>query len=190
MISLREVRDDDKQILRNWRNLPEVSLYMYNDHIITPEEHEEWFRTALKDPKRKYWIIVYDNRDVGLVNLYDIDAKNRRCYWAFYLADQATRGKGLGGFVEFRILEHVFKEMKLEKLCCEVLAPNSAVVDLHKGFGFVQEGYFRRHIHKSSGIEDVVALSILAEEWEAKRDEVHKRLSRIEKRLERRHVRD
>src|SRR5919109_3176257 len=101
VIELRTLRDSDKDQIRHWRNLPEIRKFMYSDHEISPEEHENWFRTVRRDPQRSYWIIVCDGVDVGLVNLYARDEIHKRCYWAFYVAGKDLRGRGVGSFVEW-----------------------------------------------------------------------------------------
>lgn len=176
MISLRSVQPDDKEKIFYWRNLPEVAEYMYTDHAITLEEHERWFSGVFDDPSREYWIITLDREDVGLVNIYSLDLYNKRCYWAFYLASPKVRGRGVGSFVEYSILQYVFNNLGLNKLCCEVLGFNEPVVNMHKSFGFVQEGMYRQHILKSGEFMDVVALAILKTEWEANRAEVENKL--------------
>lgn len=166
MIKLRDVRETDREQLMVWRNLPEVSAYMYTDHQISAEEHNAWFDQAMKDPTRRYWIIVCDGEDVGLANAIDIDEKNSRCYWAFYISSPNVRGKGVGSFVEYSVLKYVFEELKLNKLCCEVLGFNEAVVNMHQRFGFKQEGILREHITKRDGKHDVVCLGMLRDEWD------------------------
>lgn len=182
MIELRPMQAADKELVRSWRNRPEVSQYMYTDQQIGPEEHEKWFRKTLVDPTKCYWIITHEGESLGVACLYDIDRTHRRCYWAFYLADSQMRGKGLGGFVERAVLRHVFDSLQLNKLCCEVLADNRAVVALHEKFGFRQEGYFREHIFKGGQMMDIVCLAMARPEWEAKRPEIERKLKRIEER--------
>src|SRR5687768_17298408 len=104
MNKLRDIRHEDAEMIWHWRNLPEVADYMYSDHYITREEHEAWFEKIAQSAISKYWVIVSDEQDVGLVNIYGIDRKNQNCYWAFYLASPLVRGKGVGSFVEFSIL--------------------------------------------------------------------------------------
>ncbi len=183
MIALREITLKDQEMIRTWRNLPEVSRYMYTSHVIGPEEHARWFRRILEDPTRSYWIVAHSGEDVGLVNLYDIDEANRRCWWAFYLASEPARARGAGGFVEYRILEHVFEDRGFNKLCCEVLASNHSVIEMHKRFGFRQEGYFRQHVVKDGRPVDVVSMAILRTEWHSGRPKIQKRLGQIEQRL-------
>src|SRR5262245_59260622 len=116
MITLRDIQSNDKDTIRGWRNTPEISRYMYTDREIGQEEHEVWFSSVFKDPSCKYWIIVCDGEDVGLVNLYNIDRTNSRCYWAFYVIGSNLRGKGVGTVVEYLVLMYVFNERKLSKL--------------------------------------------------------------------------
>ncbi len=176
MISLRDVQSEDRAMIREWRNLPKVADYMYTDHQISPEEHAAWFSRVLQDTSCKYWIIVCDGEDVGLANLYAIDRTNRRCYWAFYVVSPNVRGKGVGSHVEYTVLNYVFQELKLEKLCCEVLSFNEGVVEMHRRFGFVQVGLFRKHIFKRGVFNDVVCLAMLKEDWEALRPRQEEKL--------------
>jgi UDP-4-amino-4,6-dideoxy-N-acetyl-beta-L-altrosamine N-acetyltransferase len=106
---------------------------------------------------------------VGLVNLYDIVEADRRSSWAYYLADPAVRGKGVGAFVEYCMLEYVFGRMGLHKLWCEVLIENEAVWKLHESFGFVREALFRAHVWKAGEPRDVVGLGVLAADWARQR---------------------
>ena len=173
---LRDVRAEDKEAIRQWRNSPDVSRYMYTDQKITEEEHERWFHNAMRDTSRKYWIIMRDREAIGLVNLYDIDEKNRRCFWALYISDENVRSKGVGGFVEYKVMNYVFDDLEYNKLCCEALSNNTRAINFYKSFGFREEGIYRQHMMKSGEYVDVVALAILKSEWDEKRYQIAARL--------------
>jgi UDP-4-amino-4,6-dideoxy-N-acetyl-beta-L-altrosamine N-acetyltransferase len=164
-VALRAVGPEDSQRLLDWRNRPEVSAYMYTDHLISPKEHAGWFEAALAAPDRRYWIIELDGAPVGMANLAGIDAVRRRCEWAYYLAEPSTRGRGVGAVVEFMVIDHVFKDLGLNKLWCEVLIDNEAVWKLHQSFGFVREALYRDHVWKAGRFQDVVGLGLLAGDW-------------------------
>ena len=166
--AMRRLRLDDIARVRAWRNLPDVARYMYTDHEISEAEHARWFADALDRPDRLYWIIELDGQPVGLANLVEISERHRRASWAFYLADPAVRGRGVGSFTERYVLKHAFVELGLHKLCCEVLASNEAVVQMHQKFGFVVDGVLRQHIWKDGTFDDVVSLSMTAEEYRAR----------------------
>lgn len=164
-VELRPLREEDSERLLRWRNSPEVAAYMYSDHAITAEEHARWFAGIAGDARRAYWVIEMDGTPVGLANLYDIDRNNRRCAWAYYLAEPQVRGRGVGSWVEYQMIERVFGELGLDKLWCEVLAANEAVWKLHQSFGFEIEARLRRHVLKGGEPADVLGLGLLKEDW-------------------------
>lgn len=176
MNELRPLAPADSPTLLRWRNLPEIARHMYTDHTISPEEHTAWFERTLRRDDVRYWVIVADGVDVGVVNLTEIDRRQRTCSWAFYIAEAAARGKGTGAFTEYTVLELVFSEMGLRKLSCEVLESNPAVLAMHERFGFVREGRFREQILKDGAPVDVHRLGILAPEWSRVRDGHHETL--------------
>ncbi len=176
-VELRPLRPDDKDRLLVWRNSPEVSGYMYTDHQISPAEHERWFAGVEGDARRAYWIIEMDSEPVGLANLYDIDRANSRCAWAYYLAEPSVRGRGIGGYVEYLMIETVFGAFGLGKLWCEVLISNRGVWRMHQKFGFQEEARLRRHIVKNGAPEDVMGLGLLREDWAEARPRIRQTLA-------------
>jgi UDP-4-amino-4,6-dideoxy-N-acetyl-beta-L-altrosamine N-acetyltransferase len=169
VVGFRPIGLGDITRVLEWRNLPEVAAYMYTDHHISDAEHARWFAAAMTDETKCYWIIELEGEPVGLANLYDISALHKRAYWAFYLADDRVRGKGVGSATERFVMRNVFEERGIEKLCCEVLATNDGVVRMHERYGFHIDGILRRHVIKSGDRVDVVAMSLLRDEWASSR---------------------
>lgn len=175
MFNLRDLSLADKDMIRSWRNHQDVARYMYTDHEISEGEHEAWIMKVVRDPSCRYWVIQYESRDSGLLGISQIDLHNSRCYWAFY-TNPEVRGKGLGSFAEYCVLRYVFEELELNRICGEVLSFNQAVLNLHKKFGFVQEGTLRRHVLKQGQWHDVVCVGMLRQEWEENKPAIEKRL--------------
>lgn len=175
-VVLRPVAASDSDRLLTWRNRPEVARWMYSDHEISAAEHARWFAGAIADARRRYWVIEADGQPVGLANLYDLSLEHGRTSWAYYLAEPSTRGQGIGAFVEYWVIEHVFGELGLDKLWCEVLIDNEAVWKLHEGFGFQREALFRGHVRKDGAPADVVGLGLLKSDWARQRDASRARL--------------
>jgi UDP-4-amino-4,6-dideoxy-N-acetyl-beta-L-altrosamine N-acetyltransferase len=167
--SMRPLRLEDTSRVLAWRNLPEVATYMYTDHHISEVEHARWFASAMGDETKQYWIIELDGEPVGVANLYDISALHKRAYWAFYLAGEQVRGRGVGSATERFVMRHVFETLGLDKLCCEVLATNDGVVKMHERYGFQVDGTLRQHVIKGGVRVDVITMSLLREEWAASR---------------------
>jgi len=178
-VTLRPLEPADKDRLYDWRNAPEVAAFMYTDHQISPDEHARWFAGLQGDPRRDYRIIEVDGVPCGPANFYDIDRVQGRASWAYYLADPSVRGKGVGGYVEFAMIERAFGELGLRKLWCEVLISNEAVWKLHQKFGFRQEALLRAHVVKAGVPIDVMGLGLLAQDWAAARPAMVQRLQRL-----------
>lgn len=164
-VSFRAVDEGDQDRLLAWRNSPDVAPYMYSDHVITAPEHERWFAGIGGDPRRAYWIIEMDGAPVGLVNLYDIDREAGACAWAYYLADPATRGRGVGAFVELAMLDHVLVRDGFRVLGCEVLEANEAVWKLHQSFGFEIVERLAGRAVKGGVSLDALRLALTADRW-------------------------
>lgn len=175
-VHLRSLTDADRRRILTWRNAPDVAAGRYAGHEISAEEHEHWFAAIAGDPRRAYWIIELDGQPVGLANLHDIENAHGRCAWDYYLADPAARGKSLGAFVEYAILQHVFEHRSLNKLSCETLADNAKALEQHRSFGFVEEARFRQHVLKAGAYRDVIGLSLLAQDWRRIRPDCEARL--------------
>jgi len=169
-IIFRKVKESDLEKIRSWRTKPEVSRYMYTDPSITAEEQLQWFRRIDSDSTKKYWIVNVDGQDLGLALLYDIDLRNKRASWAYYIGEENYRGIGVGKNIELNILSYVFDTLSLNKLCCEVLVENERVVKIHEKFGSKVEGIRRQHVLKGDEYKDIVEMGILKEEWESIKD--------------------
>lgn len=176
-VTLRPVTPEDSGRLLAWRNSPQVSAYMYTDHLISPEEHARWLAGALAAADRRYWIIEDDSAPVGLANLVNIDRTRSRCEWAYYLGEASVRGRGVGAAVELLVLDYVFGALKLNKLWCEVLLENEGVWKLHQSFGFVREALYRQHVFKEGRFQDVAGLGLLAADWNEARPACVERLA-------------
>lgn len=172
--TLRPIRDDEIELMRSWRNAPDVRSKMYTRHEISQAEHQSWWTDTKARSDRQYFMYEHAGTPLGIVGFTMIDTTSRNCAWAFYAAPDAPRGTG--SRMEFLALEHVFGHLQLHKLYCEVLATNQAVVRLHQKFGFTIEGTLRDQHRMDDGFVDVIRLGLLAMEWADKREAMLARL--------------
>jgi UDP-4-amino-4,6-dideoxy-N-acetyl-beta-L-altrosamine N-acetyltransferase len=167
MIKLRGLESGDQGLLLEWRNSPEVATYMYSNHLITPEEHEEWFSKARDDSEQhRHRMILVDGRPVGLQSLHPIDVRRGTTTWGFYIAETSARRRGVGSWMGVEAITTCFSSFGLRKINSEVLAENKAALAMHESLGFRREAYFRKHAMKDGMPVDVVGCALLSEEWE------------------------
>ena len=172
-IELKKLKREYIELVREWRNSPNVNKFMYSDHEITSSEHETWFNRIHNDASKIYWLILIDKTPIGVVNLYDIDHHHKRCGIAHYIASKEMRGKGIGTIIEHNLYAFVFDKLKLNKITFEVLDFNTAAIKLHENCGSKLEARLRQHIFKNNRYYDVLLFTLLRREWEEfKKDKV------------------
>lgn len=167
---LRDIADNELELMLAWRNEPTVRTNMYTQHEITLDEHLAWWKRTKIRPDQQYFMYENAGNAAGIAALTGIDTKSKNSAWAFYASPSAP--KGTGSKMEFLMLEHVFNNLKLEKLYCEVLAFNTPVIKLHHKFGFRTEGIFRNQYNLNGELIDIYRLGILASEWQEQRKSI------------------
>lgn len=176
---LRNIADEELELMRAWRNEPSVRANMYTQHEIEFKEHLKWWGKTKARTDQKYFMYEFEGAPVGISAFTRIDTKNRNSSWSFYASPSAP--KGTGSKMEFLMIEHAFKELQLHKLYCEVLAFNTPVIKLHQKFGFKIEGVFKEQYKVNYDFVDTYRLGILATEWQKLRKTLHERLHAIRK---------
>lgn len=162
--SLRPVEAKDLEKILEWRNSDRIRNYMYTDHLISIEEHQAWFLRLKDDLSSLYFIFEIQAKPFGLVYFTDIDKKNKKSNWGFYLGEpDAPRGSGVAMGVLG--LECAFTQLNLRKLCGEAFVFNDASIRFHKKLGFVEEGRFSKHVLKNGVYEDVVTFALFFDDW-------------------------
>jgi len=165
-ICFNTIKETDLEQLRVWRNKPDVYRYMYTSPNLTLKDQQKWFDEKVTKDDNKYWIVSVDGEKIAYVSVYDIDKVNNRASWAYYIGSPSCNGKGIGSQIELNIIDYVFNNLKLNKLCCEVFSFNTQVIKLHEKFGFEVEGVFKSHIFKNDVFYDVVTMGLLLTDWE------------------------
>lgn len=163
--------------VRKVRNKYSVRKSMYTEHEIALDEHLAWVQRLDSDSRQVVFVVFVNDKVSGVVSVNAIDRLHKKSDWAFYL-DENVRG-GLGAALEFNILDFVFSELMLEKLNCEVIETNKAVVKMHKKFGFSEEGFRRSNVEKNGVRIGVFSLGITKKEWTEKKEEIHDKYKSI-----------
>lgn len=179
-IILREITkctEEQKKAVREVRNQESVRKSMYTEHEIALNEHLAWVERLQTDMRQIVFVVLVEGIVSGVVSVNAIDRLHLKSDWAFYL-DANVRG-GLGAALEFSLINFVFNNLGLEKLNCEVIETNEAVVKMHKKFGFIEEGFRRENIIKNDARIGVFFLGLTKNDWLRNRDAVNLRYEKV-----------
>ena len=160
---IRPMVHADLSLVLSWRNHPEVRHGMYSQHEITLNEHQQWFKRSLADPKKHLLIFEANHQALGFVNFNEI-GKGSIADWGFYLAPDAPKGSGrqLG----HSALDHAFTQLKLHKICGQVLEYNERSLKFHKTLGFQEEGILCEQHFDGEVYHNVICFGLLCHDWQ------------------------
>lgn len=161
---LRAVEETDLGLLLAWRNSERIRACMYTSHEITPAEHRRWFQRLGRDREAFAFLFEIDHRPLGVVNLNQLDWRNGRCHWGFYLGE-TDAPPGSGTRMAYLALLHVFEVLKLHKVIGEAFSFNDASIAYHEKLGFSREGRFVEHVLKDGNYLDVISFALLSRDW-------------------------
>lgn len=135
---LRDATDADRDLVRAWRNHPQVRQASLTRHEIGADEHARWWVAVRADPTRRVLIYERSGTPAGIVTFADLDAPV--AVWGFYLdvASLEPAGDLLRAWLELEraAVDFAFAELGVVTLGGETLAWNKQVIALHKRFGF------------------------------------------------------
>ena len=161
---------DDLAIVLAWRNHPEVRRHMFHPDEIPLGEHQRWFERESADPRVHLLVLEVDGIARGFAKLRD--SGQRVADWGFYVAPDAQRGTGR--LLGRETLAHAFIELRLHKVCGQVLARNERSLRFHEHQGFAREGVLRQQHFDGQAYQDVVCFGLLASEWRQFADGIQK----------------
>lgn len=159
-MNLRPMEYGDLEMVREWRNHPDVRRNMYTHHEIGFDEHALWWDAADDD---RLFIAGDKGGPLGVVCFSNYHPEHLTSDWAFYKAPDAP--KGTGTQMERLAIEYAFATLGLEKLSCEVLSYNKPVYYLHRKHGFQLEGTFKKaHLFEGER-HDIYRLALFKGDW-------------------------
>ncbi len=162
---LTDVSENHKKLILNWRNAEHIRKNMFDEHVITEEEHTRWFENLKTDKMIIGKILLYKGLPIGFVNFTDLDYKNNKGYWGFYIGERKAP-KGSGKAMALLALDYVFEEFKLRKLCSQIFEFNEISIRYHLKIGFSEEGRLKQHIFRNNRYYDVIEMALFREDWE------------------------
>lgn len=174
---LRLMTEKDLEMVLSWRNDPTVRNNMYTSHEIAYSEHLKWWERESINPASVLLIAEISEQPVGVVTFTNVRNDYQSATWAFYSSN--TRVRGVGTHMETAALHYAFTILDLNRLECEVLDFNYAVVNFHRKFGFELEGIKRNAFYRNGSYHDIYCLSILRKDWEYSQSCVYKKLPKL-----------
>jgi UDP-4-amino-4,6-dideoxy-N-acetyl-beta-L-altrosamine N-acetyltransferase len=171
-VGLNRLEDSVVEDIRLWRNQPFVREKMYNQDVITVEEHEKYIQSVKEDPNRDIYVFYLDQEPFGVYQ-YKIQPEGYLT-GGNYLISQEYQDMGYGVIQAYFMNEIAFHHLHCHKTYGEMLDSNRRVIMMNEKLGVVREGVLRQHILIDGTYHDVHCYGMLAQEWEDKKRKIEK----------------
>ncbi|WPM32353.1 UDP-4-amino-4,6-dideoxy-N-acetyl-beta-L-altrosamine N-acetyltransferase [Hydrogenobacter sp. T-2] len=154
------LNEEEIEMVRRWRNHPEVRRWMYTDHEISKEEHLSFIETLRHDKRNFYYLVYKVDKAVGVLSLTKVDFRNCNAYFGIY-ANPEEKIHGAGLILEKSAISLAFDVAQLHTLKLEVIEDNERVINFHKRMGFEEEGRLKEFVFKDGRWKDVIVMGII-----------------------------
>ena len=124
-VRLRPATLADAALLQHWRNDQAAVRFSRTGRAVTDEEHIDWLRGRLSEPRPMLWIAVDDTTPLGQVRI-DVDpGADAGCGEVAITVDPVRRGRGLATAM-LRALQAVAAELGISVLDAWIHVDNVA----------------------------------------------------------------
>ncbi|WP_416861252.1 UDP-4-amino-4,6-dideoxy-N-acetyl-beta-L-altrosamine N-acetyltransferase, partial [Helicobacter ganmani] len=120
-----------------YRNDVRVKSNLYHQHHISSQEHFAFIESLKNNPNKQYFVVRFYGQMLGSLNFSFQDKKSVE--FGFF-ANPCLNVSGIGRVLEQISLFYVFKILGAERLYLEVFKSNKQVINLHRKFGFQENG--------------------------------------------------
>ena len=150
-------------LVYKWRTSEFVSRFMLTRVSGSIQDHYAWFEKVQKDESCIYWVILYRDAPIGIINLAAIDQVNLKLTAGYYIGEPEYLS--LGAMVLPYLYNYVFLELKFHKIYGEVVAGNDNVLKIHLMHGYRYVGTYKDHIIVNGSFHDVIFIELLSQDW-------------------------
>lgn len=167
-IYLRAMEPEDMEMFRDMTNDPETEWFIGGwSFPVSKVEQDNWYKKSVIDKNNLRFTVVLKESDlaVGMVNLVNIDWKNRSAYHGIKLSPSTPKGHGIGTDAVMAIMKYAFEELQLNRLDGAWTEFNQASLLLYKKCGWSVEGTKKREVFKRGKFYDRFFGGILVEDY-------------------------
>jgi len=163
MIRFSKLKKEHMAMVLDWRIKDEVSQFMFTRIERDLKKQIDWFRAISTNSSVAYWIIEYQCKPIGLINLADIDLVSKKCNAGYYIGELEYRQ--ISALILPYFYNYVFKDLGFNKIYGEVIDGNQNILKIHLMHGYRLVGTFKNHVLLDGLYRDVHIVELARSEW-------------------------
>jgi diamine N-acetyltransferase len=170
-IYLRAWERADLATFVRWFNDPEVTIYLSNAYPAVSMEQEEHFYDNPHEGERRYGIVTREGDVfIGSCSIHYVNTQNRSCEVGIVIGEKAYWNQGYGREVLELLQEIAFEGMGMNRVALRHTDFNERGHRCYLAAGFVEEGRLRQSEWVKGSFHADVIMSVLAEEYFARKN--------------------
>ncbi|MDW7726680.1 MAG: GNAT family N-acetyltransferase [Candidatus Methanoperedens sp.] len=131
-LNLRPVEKKDYEKILEWRNDPDVRINSLTQHVISIDEHIEYWTEFLKNITNFAFIVVHGHEDIGVLKLKNV---NKITYEIDIFLSKGSRNKGLGPQI-LKLAKEIAAQKNIKRLIAKIKYDNEASKKAFERGGF------------------------------------------------------
>lgn len=167
-VELRSLQKSDLEQVLRWRNQPDVASYMFVTDEISMEEHLNWFNSLTSNDV--YLVIQVDQKQIGVINVKQIDWENRSGEAGIFIGEKAYRNSPIAMQAIFALMDTFFDDFNFKMLKATVKRTNVSAIDFNLRLGY----------EICAEEEDQIRMRVSAENYASAREKFRSILKKIE----------
>jgi RimJ/RimL family protein N-acetyltransferase len=162
----------DAPLIQGWFNDPEVTRNLLAYRPISLQAEESFLEGLLqRETDVPVMIVVRDTeRSIGTAALHLENTPPHQARFGIAIGAKDEWGKGYGTEATGLMLDFAFATLNLHRVWLHVFEYNEAGRRTYERVGFRQEGVLRKSHFSEGRYWDSIAMAILQEEWQSRRE--------------------
>lgn len=163
---LREITEDDTDLILRWRNSDFVRANFIHQPLITREEHLLWFREKVQKGLVIQYLMVEKatGKKIGSVYLRDVDYQTGKAEYGIFLGEESVCGKGYGTEAAELMLSFSRNDLGLHKVSLRVLENNVRAIKSYEKAGFHMEGKMVDEVLSNGQYQNLIFMAVIFRE--------------------------
>lgn len=149
----RRLVRDDIEMVRHWRNSPELRPYMHDTAEISAESQLKWFE-SVNNSRNFYFVIEHQSAPCGIVYLRNADYKFSKAEGGILIHNTALHNSPVAAAALLFMLDFGYFVLGLKSIYGHVLKSNTRAEANYRRLGFRLTGSDERSYFEEATVDD------------------------------------
>lgn len=133
LLNFTDLSLNDKKMVLEWRNHPDIRKWMFTQDPITLNTHLTYIESLKQRKDRLYFLVQKGNQFIGVIDFTNINLKNKTTEFGIYANPNL---KQVGKLLMSTTIHYAFDILQCNTLIAKVFKNNSRAIHLYMKYNF------------------------------------------------------